>query len=234
MKKFDGLYKRLFDPISLGVRLAAVVLALAPCWGADLEQPASAAQRRSASAMEASLARQRAAIALMRAAVLRQRGSAFSASAPLALVQPYPPALAGRDCEALPEAQLAALVEDAGAREGLATTLLRAVIEKESSSFPCAVSRKGALGLMQLMPANLTGLSVEDPFDPKENVDAGAKLLKQLLVRYGGDVALALGAYNAGPARVDAAGEVPAIQETMDYVNDILTRIGWSSDEPAR
>ena len=84
------------------------------------------------------------------------------------------------------------------------------------------------------MPATVTGLSVENPFDPKENVDAGAKLLKQLLVRYGGDVALALGAYNAGPARVDAAGEVPEIQETMDYVNHILTRIGSSSDEPAR
>jgi len=96
------------------------------------------------------------------------------------------------------------------------------------------VSKKGALGLMQLMPATVVGLNVEDPFDPKENVDAGARFLKQLLQRYGGDVALALGAYNAGPARVDAAGDVPAIPETMDYVNDILTQIGLSSDEAAR
>ncbi len=86
---------------------------------------------------------------------------------------------------------------------------------------------------MQLMPATVAGLDVEDPFDPKENVDAGAKLLKQLLVRYGGDVALALGAYNAGPSRVDESGGVPAIRETVDYVNRILARIDASPDESA-
>ncbi|HSW49113.1 MAG TPA: lytic transglycosylase domain-containing protein [Bryobacteraceae bacterium] len=233
MKKFEILDKRRLEPISTIVKLLSLLLVLAPCWGADLARPSAEAQRRSVASMEASLAQQRAAVARMRAAVLRQRESAPPVSSPLSLVQPAPARVAGRGCEPLPEAQLGYLIAEAGAREGLATTLLRAVIEKESSALPCAVSRKGALGLMQLMPATVAGLDVEDPFDPKENVDAGAKLLKQLLVRYGGDVALALGAYNAGPSRVDQAGNVPAIRETMDYVNHILARIGASPDESA-
>ena len=62
----------------------------------------------------------------------------------------------------------------------------------------------------------------EDPFDPRQNIDSGARFLKQLLTRYGGDVSLALGAYNAGPARVDATGGLPAIEETLHYVQTIL------------
>jgi soluble lytic murein transglycosylase-like protein len=216
------------------MKLPALILMLTPCWGADPDLNPSAVQLRSVSTMEASLARQRDAVALMRAAVLRQRETATPVSSPLALVQPMIPAPADRPCEALGESQLASLVDQAGAREGLATRLLRAVIEKESSALPCAVSSKGALGLMQLMPATVTALNVTNPFDPKENVDAGAKLLKQLLVRYGGDVARALSAYNAGPTRVDEAGGVPRIEETMDYVDRILTRMGSSAEEADR
>ena len=74
------------------------------------------------------------------------------------------------------------------------------------------------------MPATLEQFSVKDGFDASENINAGAKFLKQLLTKYGGDVALALGAYNAGPARVDAAGGVPAIPETVNYVNKVLSK----------
>jgi soluble lytic murein transglycosylase-like protein len=79
---------------------------------------------------------------------------------------------------------------------------------------------------MQLMPATAEEFNVDDPFDPKQNVDAGAKLLKSLLERYKNDPALALGAYNAGPDRVDQAGGVPRIPETADYVTAILEKLG--------
>lgn len=114
------------------------------------------------------------------------------------------------------------MVGEAASKEGLSADLLRSVMKQESGFRPCAVSSKGAMGLMQLMPATAGQLGVQNPFDPVSNVDGGAKLLKQLLGRYGGDVPMALGAYNAGPAKVDAAGGVPAIPETMDYVWKIL------------
>ena len=78
---------------------------------------------------------------------------------------------------------------------------------------------------MQLMPATAEELDVEDSFDPKQNVEAGARLLKSLLERYHNDPALALSAYNAGPERVDQQGGVPAIPETVDYVATIRDKI---------
>ena len=78
---------------------------------------------------------------------------------------------------------------------------------------------------MQLMPATAEMLGVTDPFDPKQNVDAGAKFLKQLIDKYAGDLSLALSAYNAGPGRVEAAGGVPDILETKNYVADILSAV---------
>jgi soluble lytic murein transglycosylase-like protein len=77
--------------------------------------------------------------------------------------------------------------------------------------------------LMQLMPETAGKLAVHDPFDPQENVAAGAKLLKELLKRYGGNLTLALSAYNAGPAAVDRSMSVPAIPETMNYVEKIMS-----------
>lgn len=125
-------------------------------------------------------------------------------------------------CPALPEPELDALVEQAALREDLAPDLLRSVIRQESAARPCAVSRKGAMGLMQLMPATALDLGVADAFDPKENVDAGAHFLKQLLRLYGGNLALALSAFNAGPARVNQTGGVPDLPETLDYVHKVL------------
>jgi soluble lytic murein transglycosylase-like protein len=114
------------------------------------------------------------------------------------------------------------LVHWAAQREGVQPALLRAVIARESAFRPCAVSSKGAMGLMQLMPGTASDFGVQDPFDPVENVGSGAAFLAQLLRRYGNNPALALGAYNAGPGRVDASGGVPPIPETLRYVSDIL------------
>jgi soluble lytic murein transglycosylase-like protein len=130
------------------------------------------------------------------------------------------------DCDPVPPDEIGAIVAEASAREGLTPDLLRAVIEKESSYLPCAVSVKGAQGLMQLMPSTAADLGVGDPFDPLENVEAGARFLKQLLVRYDGSLPLALAAYNAGPGRVDSARGIPLIPETRNYVTEILGRFG--------
>jgi soluble lytic murein transglycosylase-like protein len=128
-------------------------------------------------------------------------------------------------CDPMPNEQLDLLITQSAQREGVETELIRAVIGEESGSRPCAVSPKGAQGLMQLMPATVEQFGVRDPFDPKENVDAGTKLLKQLLTKYGGDVRRALSAYNAGSDRVDKEGGVPQIPETINYVNDILSKL---------
>ncbi|MBS1856929.1 MAG: lytic transglycosylase domain-containing protein [Acidobacteria bacterium] len=132
------------------------------------------------------------------------------------------------DCDPLPSAQIDAVVERAATAQSVDPDLLRSVIRQESAFRPCSVSVKGAVGLMQLMPATINQFSVSDPFDPMKNVDAGAKLLKQLLNKYSGDLARALAAYNAGTVPVDSAGAVPDIPETLNYVKKIL------SDLPAK
>jgi soluble lytic murein transglycosylase-like protein len=128
-------------------------------------------------------------------------------------------------CDVLPDDQLDKLVGDSSNQEGVQPDLIRAVISQESGARPCAISSKGAQGLMQLMPAIVTQFGVNDPFDPKQNVAAGTKLLKQLLTKYNGDVKLTLAAYNAGSGRVDSVGGVPAIPETENYVSDILSKL---------
>jgi soluble lytic murein transglycosylase-like protein len=117
------------------------------------------------------------------------------------------------------------LVDDASRKEGLDPRLVREVARQESGFRPCAVSAKGALGIMQLMPSTAKDLELDNPFDPRGNITAGSRFLKLLLDRYEGDIASALGAYNAGPARVDKAGGVPAITETRQYVSTILNRL---------
>jgi soluble lytic murein transglycosylase-like protein len=117
-------------------------------------------------------------------------------------------------------------IVDEGARQsGLDASLVRAVVRKESGYNPCATSSKGAQGLMQLMPAVQTQFGVTNPYDPQQNVTAGTRLLKQLLDQYGGDLARALGAYNAGPARVDQFGGVPPFPETIHYVDSIMNDV---------
>ena len=109
----------------------------------------------------------------------------------------------------------------AAARHNVDPNLVRAVIKVESNFNSNAVSRKGAMGLMQLMPATARSLNVKNPFDPDQNVDAGVRHLKQLLENYGGDVNLTLAAYNAGAGAVARSSGVPHFAETQNYVRRI-------------
>jgi len=100
--------------------------------------------------------------------------------------------------------------------------LIRAVIQVESGWKQDAVSIKGAMGLMQLMPRTAAMLGVDDAFDPGQNIEGGVKYLAQLTDKYNGDVEKALAAYNAGPSRVDAAGGIPPFPETQRYVRNVM------------
>jgi Transglycosylase SLT domain/Domain of unknown function (DUF4124) len=115
------------------------------------------------------------------------------------------------------------LVGDAARRYGVEAGLIKAVIKAESDFDTYAVSRAGAQGLMQLMPATAELLEVEDPFDPAANIFAGVRHLSELLDRFHGNIPLAVAAYNAGALRVEAAGGIPAIEETRQYVQRVLT-----------
>jgi soluble lytic murein transglycosylase-like protein len=106
-------------------------------------------------------------------------------------------------------------------RQGVAEDLVRAVIQAESAFNPTAVSVKGAMGLMQLMPATARELGVGDPFNPDQNIRGGVTYLKQLLDRYDNKVELALAAYNAGIGNVEKYGAVPPFKETRTYVDRI-------------
>jgi soluble lytic murein transglycosylase-like protein len=134
------------------------------------------------------------------------------------------------DCDPLPPAEITPLVDAAAQGNHVQTALLRSVIEQESGGRPCAVSVKGAQGLMQLMPATIEQFHVDDAFDARQNVEAGAQFLKQLLDKYKGNLSLALAAYNSGPATVDLANGIPDIKETRDYVESILRKL--KSDTP--
>jgi soluble lytic murein transglycosylase-like protein len=130
----------------------------------------------------------------------------------------------GIGCEPLPQAELSKLIDDVSQKQGIDPSLVKEVARQESAFRPCAVSSKGAAGLMQLMPATQVQMQVSDPFDARQSLEAGSKLLKQLLDRYKGDLPSALSAYNAGAGAVDRAGGVPPIAETQNYVLSILTR----------
>lgn len=127
-------------------------------------------------------------------------------------------------CDPVPPPELSKMIDEAAEKQGVDKGLVREVARQESGFRPCAVSSKGAEGLMQLMPATQMQLQVGDPFDPRQSLEAGSKLLKTLLDKYNGDLSLALSAYNAGAGRVDKAKGVPDIPETKAYVLSILTR----------
>lgn len=104
---------------------------------------------------------------------------------------------------------------------GIAPEILYSIAYIESGFNPKAVSKKGAMGIMQLMPETAESLGVKNPFDPKENITAGARYFKYLLERFGGDVKLALAAYNAGPNNVEKYNRIPPFEETQNYVKKV-------------
>lgn len=117
-------------------------------------------------------------------------------------------------------------IAQAAQKNGVNANLVRAIIQQESNFNPTAVSNKGAMGLMQLMPGTARQLGVTNPFDPQQNVDAGVRHLKQLLVTFKGDVPLSLAAYNAGEGAVTRNKGVPPYRETQDYVKRITEKVG--------
>lgn len=113
-------------------------------------------------------------------------------------------------------------IDEAAGLHGVDFPLIKAVIRAESAFNPKAVSKKGALGLMQIMPQNLKAFRVHDPFDPWQNIMGGARYLKALILRFNGQVPLALAAYNAGPRAVDTHRGIPPIPETEEYVRRVM------------
>jgi soluble lytic murein transglycosylase-like protein len=171
--------------------------------------------------LQSAIEKQRVATAIQRESARRQAEAVVQWFASPAVEEP--------DCDPIPDPYASVVLGYAAKAHGLDPRLLRSVIVKESGFRPCAVSPKGARGLMQLMPATIDQFHVADPFDAKQNVDAGAHYLKQLLEKYSGDVPLALAAYNAGPTAVDNAGGIPGIKETRDYVEAITRALGISA-----
>lgn len=127
---------------------------------------------------------------------------------------------------ALPAAAAEPDIAGAAARHGIPPALVEAVVAVESAGDPRAVSRKGAMGIMQLMPETAARFGVNDPFDAGESLDGGCAYLRWLLDRFDGSVTLALAAYNAGEGAVERHGGIPPYEETRRYVREVLSRLG--------
>jgi soluble lytic murein transglycosylase-like protein len=122
------------------------------------------------------------------------------------------------------------LIRTAAANAGVPAAIVKAVIHAESAFATSAVSRAGAMGLMQLMPGTAAQYRVTNAYDPAQNIRAGVAYLKSLLMRFGNDVSLALAAYNAGPGAVEKYGRaVPPYKETRNYVSKIRANAGASA-----
>ena len=217
--------------ILLWILFAGAVMAQTAAPPASAEKTAAApapapAPVKPAETLQSAMAKQRAAIAVQRLAVKQQRDSVV----PWMLATPRIEATSGmeaaaEDCDPIGDPELTPLITSAAQQHKLEPRLLRGVIEQESGFHACAMSAKGAMGLMQLMPATVDQFKVDDVFDPKQNIEAGATYLRQLLDKYKDDVKLALAAYNAGPTTVDQTGGIPDIKETRDYVEGVIKKM---------
>jgi soluble lytic murein transglycosylase-like protein len=147
-----------------------------------------------------------------------------------------PAAGKGRGTSTAPTpAAMDSVIEAAATRHGVDPNLVRAIVRVESNFNPHAVSRKGAMGLMQLMPATAQSMNVSNAFDPNQNVDAGVRHLKSLLDNYNGNVPLTLAAYNAGSGAVKRNNGIPPFRETQDYVRKITKLYNYNGGiVPAR
>jgi hypothetical protein len=143
--------------------------------------------------------------------------SAGKTASPSDFLDTFKSALKSRAAE-----DLAPIFQQAAEKFGVPQALLEAVAKAESNFNPSAVSRAGAMGVMQLMPSTAKSLGVTDAFDPYQNIMGGAQYLADMLRRYNGDVKLALAAYNAGPGNVDKYGGIPPFQETQTYVQRVM------------
>jgi soluble lytic murein transglycosylase-like protein len=207
--------------------LIARQLDLFPGWQPGAEATAAAGSASTSQSTTSLTKTPRATVATRARAVPR-------ASAPAeALAVATPVSRPSADSDAAKRAQLAGhplasrlgpfegAIREASRLANVGANWLRAIIIQESGGQPLAVSRRGAQGLMQLLPTTGSALGVRNPFDPLENISAGARYFTGLLSRFG-DERLALAAYNAGPGRVAAYGGVPPFQETQAYVARVL------------
>ncbi len=167
---------------------------------------------------------------MQRQAIHRQLGEKEDKTEPSRLaveqfIVPFP-SRGEPDCPPLETGKINDLVTAAAQKQSLDPALLRAVMKQESGFKPCAVSVKGAQGLMQLMPATARELRVSNVFDPAQNVQGGASYLRKLLDRYKGDLRLALVGYNAGPGRADQRAGTMYPLETQNYIASIFSDLG--------
>lgn len=137
----------------------------------------------------------------------------------------------GRERSDMSETGLEGLIRRKARVYGVDEDLVRAVVRMESGGNAKAVSTKGAMGLMQLMPGTAEMLGVADPFDPVQNVDGGVRYLKMMLDRYDGDETLALAAYHSGPGRVDRYGGVPPYPKVTHYVKTVKALLRRAREE---
>jgi soluble lytic murein transglycosylase-like protein len=123
-----------------------------------------------------------------------------------------------------------AIIDEKSKKHNVDPKLVRAVISAESGWNPSAVSPKGAVGIMQLMPRTATDMGVDNRFNPEQNIEGGVKYLRFLLDKFNGNMTLALAAYNAGPTKVEKAMGVPAIPETVNYVRRVMNTYSGGLD----
>ncbi|MBV9841251.1 MAG: lytic transglycosylase domain-containing protein [Sphingomonadaceae bacterium] len=153
---------------------------------------------------------------------------------PQPIMDPAPaaqPAAATPVAVAVPPGDIAAAIGASSARHGLDPALVAAVAWRESRMNMAALSPRGAIGVMQLMPGTARMLAV-DPTDPNANIEGGVTYLSQLMRHYGGDIIKTLAAYNAGPGAVDRYGGIPPYRETVAYVGAILDRLSAQALRP--
>ena len=197
---------------SVAILVATLVLGVIPARGQIMSYLDSNGKRVFVNA-EVSAAPKPARVPFLRTAATgvmpRSTQVSFATSTELSALQ-----LANRE-------KIEAMIREVSTRYRIDPALVRAVIQTESNWNTSAVSRKGALGLMQLGPGTAQALGVSNAFDPKQNLDGGVRYLHMLLERYNGDLDRTLAAYNAGPGAVDRAGGIPRYRETRDYVQKV-------------